>query len=148
RLRGATTVPSGSAAPMPLDPATATGGERLYLFAPQSAQGVSATLRATLALSPHLTLQLYGQLFTVGITYGGPLRAVAPPGKAPIDLAALEPARPEDQAPATDERKAALDVNLVLRWEWRTGSTLYVVYAHDTLGTRSLGPGVGLSFAD
>src|SRR5262249_40790186 len=88
RPRGATTEPADGSPPMPLDPATATDRARLYLFAPQSAQGVSATLRATLALSPHLTLQLYGQLFTAGITYGGPLRAVAQPGKAPIDVAA------------------------------------------------------------
>jgi hypothetical protein len=148
RLRGATTVPDSGAAPMPLDPATATESQRLYLFAPQSAQGVSATLRGTLALSPRLTLQLYSQLFTAGISYGAPLRAVAQPGKATIDLAALEPARAEDQAPASDTRQASFNLNLILRWEWRTGSTLYVVYGHATNGTRSLGPGVGLSFAE
>jgi len=25
-----------------------------------------------------------------------------------------------------------LNVNLILRWEWRTGSTLYLVYAHQS----------------
>jgi len=148
RLRGATTVPAGDGVPMPLDPSNGTEFERLYLLAPQSAQGVSATMRATLALSPHLTLQLYAQLFTAGITYGGALRAVAPPGRTPISVENLAPARAEDRAPMTDLRQAALDVNAILRWEWRTGSTLYLVYAHDASGARSLGQGVGLSFAD
>src|SRR5262249_46329415 len=134
--------------PMPLDPASALSSERLYLLAPQSAQGVSATLRATLALSPRLTLQLYTQLFTAGITYGTPFRAIAPPGRGPISVENLTPALPADQAPESDLRQAALDVNLILRWEWRPGSTLYLVYAHDTSGARSLGGGIGLSFAE
>ena len=25
-----------------------------------------------------------------------------------------------------------MNVNLILRWEWRTGSTLYLVYAHQS----------------
>ena len=33
-----------------------------------------------------------------------------------------------------DDRQAALNVNLILRWEWRTGSTFYLVYAHQSSG--------------
>jgi hypothetical protein len=133
---------------MPLDPASATTRERLYLLAPQSAQGASGTLRTTLALSPRLTLQLYTQLFTAGITYGDALRALAPPGRGPISVAGLVPARPEDRAPTDEQRQAALDINLILRWEWRTGSTLYLVYGHDASGARTLEGPAGLSFAD
>src|SRR5439155_795132 len=44
----------------------------------------------------------------------------------------LTPALPEDQAPVADERQVGLNVNLILRWEWRTGSTFYLVYAHQS----------------
>ena len=54
---------------------------RVYLLAPQQARSVSATLRATYAFTPFLTLQAYAQLFTAGIAYGAPLRAELGPGR-------------------------------------------------------------------
>ena len=121
--------------PPDLDPATATAQERLYLLASQSSRSVSWTLRSTYAFSPRLTLQAYAQLFGAGVAYGDPLRAVVPPGKSTVRLSGLEPARPEDRADQplnSDDRQAGLNVNVILRWEWRLGSTLYLVYAHQT----------------
>lgn len=46
----------------------------------------------------------------------------------------LVPAAASDNAPINDERRAGLDVNVILRWEWRLGSTLYLVYAHHAAG--------------
>jgi hypothetical protein len=37
--------------------------------------------------------------------------------------------------------------NVVLRWEWRTGSTFYVVWQQDRAGTEVLGTRVGVSDA-
>jgi hypothetical protein len=37
--------------------------------------------------------------------------------------------------------------NVVLRWEWRTGSTLYVVWQQDRAGSEVLGTRVGVSDA-
>jgi hypothetical protein len=37
-------------------------------------------------------------------------------------------------------------VNLILRWEWRLGSTLYLVYAHETTADFTPRPG-GLDLA-
>lgn len=37
--------------------------------------------------------------------------------------------------------------NVVLRWEWRTGSTLYVVWQQDRAGSETLGTRVGVSDA-
>jgi hypothetical protein len=37
--------------------------------------------------------------------------------------------------------------NVVLRWEWRTGSTLYVVWQQDKAGTEVIGTPVGVSDA-
>ncbi len=121
-------VPGGGGALF--DPASARQHERIYLFAPQDARALSATLRGTLAFSPTLTLQAYAQLFTAGVSYGAPLRAQVAPGSGRIRLADLSPALAADAAPNADDRQAGLNVNLILRWEWRLGSTLYLVYSH------------------
>jgi hypothetical protein len=44
----------------------------------------------------------------------------------------LSPGRPEDVPPDNDDRQAGLNVNVIVRWEWRLGSTLYLVYAHQS----------------
>ena len=131
-LGAATSLPAPGVSPVTLEPGYALAQQRLYLFAPLRARSVSATLRATFAFSSALTLQAYAQLFAAGLAYGDPLRAVAPPGKALIRLADLSLAQALDAAPNNDDREAGLNVNLILRWEWRLGSTLYLVYAHQT----------------
>ncbi len=142
QIRKATAVPAPVAdpnqlppVPADLDPATAATQQRLYLLAPQSSRSVSGILRSTYAFSPHLTLQLYAQLFAAGVAYGDPLRVVVPAGKSTVRLSGLEPAHPEDRADVVsnaDDRQAGLNINVILRWEWRLGSTLYLVYAHQT----------------
>ena len=136
QIRKATPLPGGcsTACPEPaeLDPATATQQPRLYLLAPQASRSLSITGRGTYAFSPRLTLQLYAQLFGAGISYGSPLRALAAPGKPTVRFQDMSPARPEDLPPDVDDRQAGLNVNLILRWEWRLGSTLYLVYAHQS----------------
>jgi hypothetical protein len=117
-----------------LPPQTATRNDRLYLLAEQLAESLSATARTTVAITPHLSLQLFAQLFTEGIAYGRPLRIEVPPGKRIVRLDALRPAVQQDNPPVLDDRQASLTVDFVLRWEWRVGSTLYLVYQHRTSG--------------
>ncbi|MGE5048889.1 MAG: hypothetical protein ACM3PC_09990, partial [Deltaproteobacteria bacterium] len=122
-----------------IDPGPATTMPRYYLLSPQQARSVSATLRATYAFTPHLTLQTYAQLFSAGISYGQVLRAdVNEPFRRTVRLDELRPVANEVRY---DDRQAALNVNLILRWEWRTGSTFYLVYAHQSSAdvTPSLG---------
>jgi len=95
-------------------------------------QSISAILRATVTITPRISLQAFAQLFTEGLAYGDPLRAVVGPA---IRLDQLTRATAADQAPSLDDRNADLSMNLVLRWEWRLGSTLYLVYAHQTAGS-------------
>ncbi len=125
-----------------LDPRAAITGRREYIVAQQQARSVSALLRATYAFTPHLTLQSYAQLFTAGISYGAPYRALATAGKPTLRLSDLVPATSDDSAPNANDRQAGLNVNLILRWEWRTGSTFYLVYAHQSSNdfTPSAGP--------
>jgi hypothetical protein len=133
QIRAATALPgTGADVTQLLDRGAAVQGSRLYLLAQQAARSVSATLRTTYAFTPRLTLQGYAQLFTAGIAYGAPVRAAVEAGRRKVTLAELQPALPEDRAPNADERQAGLNVNLILRWEWRTGSTFYLVYAHQT----------------
>ena len=138
RIRGATGVPEMGGDPaVDLDPAGATRSWRLYLLAPQYAQSVSAILRAAAALGPHLSVQAFAQLFTEGVAYGDPMRAVVAPGRATVQLDGLPRAGNADQPAWPDQRDADLSLNLVLRWEWRVGSNLYLAYAHQTSGSAS-----------
>jgi hypothetical protein len=133
RIRAATGVPeSGGDPTQVLPPDTATSVTREYLLAPQSARSVSVTLRVTAAITPRLSVQALTQLFTAGIAYGDPLRAVAEPGRRTVRLDELTPARSSDDPPNADVRQAGLDVDLILRWEFMLGSTLFFVYTRQT----------------
>lgn len=104
-------------------------------FGEQRALSLGATLRAAFAFTPELTLQAYGQLFAARVSYDRFFRAAA--GDRVIDLAELEPA----PAPAVDPgfRTAALNASCVLRWEYRLGSTLFLVYSRAQAGERDGG---------
>jgi hypothetical protein len=104
------------------------GGGDVFEFGEQHAQGFSFTLRQLLVLTSRLSLQLYGQVFTALESYGPFYQAVRR-GQAPIEVGALRPLG----APASDpsDHSAALVVNAVLRWEYRLGSTLHLVYARN-----------------
>ena len=118
-----------------------------YWFGTLTAKSASATLRASYTFTPQLTLQAYAQAFlAVGhfddmrsitrmeaaTTLGGVVRlsdlanpAVAMPLQPP----------PVVQPPTPDFQDAALNVNVVFRWEYRLGSTIYFVYSHSQIPT-------------
>jgi hypothetical protein len=147
RVRAATALPgSGEDPSVVLDPLAAVNRTREYLIAPLRAQSVSTTLRGTFAFSPRLSLQAYAQLFTAGVAYGGPQRAIVGPGKSTVTLASLADATALDVPPNADDRQVGLNLNLILRWEWRLGSTFYLVYARQT--SNEVTPSIrGLSFS-
>ncbi|HYZ90620.1 MAG TPA: DUF5916 domain-containing protein, partial [Myxococcales bacterium] len=146
QIRTAGALASDDPAMSELDRGTATQQSRFYLLAPQASRSLSGIMRATYAFSPRLTLQLYTQLFGAGVSYGDTLRADAVRGKSTVRLSGLTLAAGNEPAPdKLDERQAGLNVNLILRWEWRLGSTLYLVYAHQTTADFTPGPS-GLDF--
>jgi hypothetical protein len=110
-----------------------------HLFGRLLARSIGATLRASYAFTPRLSLQAYGQLFLASGHYTDFTTAVVAAGATrQVRLASLQPylgATPGD----ADFEQAALNVNVVLRWEYRLGSTLFLVY------TRSQVPNVGLA---
>ena len=116
-----------------------------FLFGRQDAQILSLTLRQTFVFTPRLTLQLYGQFFTAGSHYHDFAEASAAAGER-IDLAALQPIPLPAGVDNPDFHDAAFNLNVVLRWEYRLGSTLYIVYTRNqsVLGlTKTIDPLTG-----
>jgi hypothetical protein len=99
-------------------------GERSYLFGRLDQTVVAMTTRLNYTFAPNLTLQLYAQPFVAAGRYDD-FRQVANPSAT----------RFEDRYAPVEGRPANPDFNVkqfrsnaVLRWEYRPGSTLFVVW--------------------
>lgn len=136
-----------------------------YIFGLQRAQSLGLTLRSTYTFTPALTLQAYAQLFLESQHYTGFTTA---PGAGKGSVARLDDLQPlvGDPGAALPGARASLarprgalgwnpdfqggtfNANLVVRWEYRLGSTLYVVYTHsqNRAATPRLGGGDGFDF--
>jgi len=96
-----------------------------YLFGDLHARSLSVILRQQVVLAPRLTVQLYGQLFVDDGVFG-PFYTARSGGGAPIRLADLVAAGSSGDP---SFHGAALNLNVVGRWEYRPGSAVYLVYA-------------------
>jgi hypothetical protein len=114
-----------------------------YIFGHLDAKSLGAVVRATYTFTPRLTLQAYTQLFLASGHYSGFLEGNGDAtGPRPVfHLSDLRPTllSPGDGNP--DFEQAALNVNVVVRWEWRLGSLLYLVYQRAQVPNVSLNPG-------
>jgi len=104
-------------------------GEPYLLFGDLRARAVGATLRTSYTFTNRLTLQVYGQLLTVARHYSDfQSPSIAPMAARPVirldDLSPV-PAPVEDP----DSAETSLNLSAVLRWEFRPGSTLFLVYS-------------------
>jgi len=118
----------------------ANGAPGQYLFGRQEAANIGAVVRATYTFAPRLTLQSYAQHFLASGHYSDFTQfASSPSGPRPnIGLSQLAPyagALPSNP----DFVQGALNVNVVLRWEYRLGSLLYVVYTRAQVPNVTLG---------
>jgi hypothetical protein len=102
-----------------------------FLLGDLDSRYLSLTLRQQWIVSPKLTLQGYAQLFTAYGLYGRYFTADSDASRAPIRLDTLVPAERLESANFHD---TALNVNAVARWEYRLGSTLFLVYSHTQQG--------------
>ncbi|MEM6327141.1 MAG: DUF5916 domain-containing protein [Bacteroidota bacterium] len=97
-------------------------GYFLPVFGSRDTNGLDLTARATVIFRPTLSLQFYGQLFAARGQF--------------TDfelLATADDLRPFDAYPKRrDFAFASFLTNTVLRWEYRPGSTLFVVWQHAT----------------
>jgi hypothetical protein len=130
--------------------ATATFG-RQYVFADIEQRNLDVTARLNVTLSPTLSLQLYAQPFVFIADYGRFKELAAPrtsnytvygetPGSTFVDSTATAgyyAADPDGAGPRATVRipdpdfsARSLRGNAVLRWEYRPGSTLFLVWTN------------------
>ena len=105
-----------------------------YLFAHLDQKQVSLTGRVDYTLSTVLTLQLYAQPFVSKGTFSNP-RELADPNAAAFD----DRYKPYATTPGGFNFKA-FNSTTVLRWEYRPGSTLFLVW---TQGRGDFAPAMG-----
>ena len=105
-----------------LDDLTPIGDQRYFVpvFGKRDTRSVDLTVRGGYTFNPDLSFQLYSQFFVARGRYGemGLLRT--------RDEVAPFPAFPKRD----DFSFSSLVSNAVLRWEYRPGSTLYLVWTH------------------
>ncbi len=101
-----------------LAPYDAQGRFFLPVFARRDGRTFDATVRATATFTPVLSLQLFSQLFAARGRYRRFALLTHPDQAPPFD------AYPKRQAYAV----SSFQVNAVLRWQYRPGSTLFVVW--------------------
>lgn len=150
--------------------AAATFGHR-YVFGELDQTEVAMTLRANWIVSPRVSLQLYAQPLLSAGAYSSFKEAVAPrtytfarygyeTGSIAFDPTAglyrVDPTADNADRPFTfgnpDFNFKSLRVNAVFRWEFRPGSTGYLVWTQtredsQRPGRFALGPGVSSMFA-
>jgi hypothetical protein len=108
------------------------GSGRYYVpvFGARDTRALDTTLRGSYTFTPDLSFQLYTQLFLAGGRYDG-MQIL----RGPDDLASF------DDFPKRDDFAfGSLQSNAVLRWEYRPGSTLYVVWTHGRSERDELNP--------
>jgi len=125
--------------------------ERKYQLARLNSSFLSFTARATWALSPHLSLQAYAQLFAAQGHYHDFFESAELSGARPYiyrsSLMLLENAGDNDGDGIIDKdfSFATLNANLVLRWEFSPGTTLIFVYTRAEQASNTLAAGISPS---
>lgn len=137
-----TTMERGSAA---------TGGLR-SVFAALERSTFSMRLRMNYTFTPDLSLDLYAEPFIAGGSWSAPgelraagssdLRMYGEDGTTLTGSAAEGSWQMQDDGrvyglPARDFRVVSFRSNVVLRWEWRRGSTLFLVWQQDRSGSEA-----------
>jgi hypothetical protein len=112
---------------------TAASADRAYRFAELDSAFLSLTTRGTYTFTPRLSFQWYGQLFFARGQYSRFLEITTTGSRPFVRRAELQPSAftgdgDGDGNQDKDFQNTSLNVNAVLRWELRPGSSLYVVY--------------------
>jgi hypothetical protein len=110
------------------------------IFGDRSTDEYNVTLRGTVTFTPELTLQVYTQLFLARGHY-----------ENPRVLSGTSLFLPSAFSTSPDFNEQSLNANVVLRWEYLPGSTLFLVWSHARSGGNqdyfsSFGGNVGDTF--
>lgn len=100
--------------------------DNVAIFGWQDPLILSVTLRQQVVLNPRLTFQLYAQLFSGAVRYDHYYESSLD-GRSSLPGDALTTSNYSNNA---NWHGSALNLNAVLRWEYRLGSTIYFVYTH------------------
>ncbi|MGH7482963.1 MAG: DUF5916 domain-containing protein [Longimicrobiales bacterium] len=114
---------------------TDDAGTTHYAFAHLNQREVSLSARVNYTATPDLTFEFYGEPF-VSTGRFTDFREVSATPDAASYAARFEPFTPPAEEP-TEFTFMQLRSNAVLRWEYRPGSTLYVVWTHGRHDSRS-----------
>lgn len=100
-----------------------------HVFGRLRAQGLGLTLRSTYMFTPRLSLQAYGQAFLSASDYTD---YQVSPARGRAQIARLDEMKPIiGPLPFdADYEDGTVNANVVLRWEYRLGSTFFLVYTH------------------
>ncbi|MBC7898375.1 MAG: hypothetical protein H7066_23340, partial [Cytophagaceae bacterium] len=107
--------------------ADAQGGQH-YSFAHLDQKTVSTNIRLNYTATPRLSFEFYGQPFVTKGTYSDVREVSATPDADAYDDRFQPYTAPAGSA--TSFTVTQLRTNAVARWEYRPGSTLFVVWAH------------------
>ncbi|HVE35155.1 MAG TPA: DUF5916 domain-containing protein [Gemmatimonadaceae bacterium] len=107
-------------------------GTTHYTFAHLDQRTVSISTRVTYTMTPNLTFEFYGQPFVSTGEYSDARELSSTPRAASYD----DRFKPYavDTSTAMTFKAAQLRTNSVVRWEYRPGSTLFLVWAHGRNG--------------
>ena len=107
---------------------TDSAGLTHYSFAHLQQRTVSMSTRINYAMTPDLTFEFYGEPFVTTGEYSDIREVSATPGAS--SYAARFNPFTAPASSSTSLRYTSLRTNSVVRWEYRPGSTLFVVWAH------------------
>ncbi|HEY3279682.1 MAG TPA: DUF5916 domain-containing protein, partial [Gemmatimonadales bacterium] len=128
-----------------VDTVSSPGDSSRYVFSRIDQSTFSLQLRANYTLGPDLTLEIYAEPFAASGRYYGlgelaqprtfRLREYGTGGTTSTRLAngdyAVSDGVFQDTIPNPDFNRLSLRSNVVLRWEWRPGSTFFLVWAQN-----------------
>lgn len=98
------------------------------LFGDRDVDQADFSLRGTVAFSRSVTAQFFTQIFLAKGTYRNYRELTGPSSFTTLDY------RPEfDGSPDFNDK--VLNANIVLRWEYLPGSTIYLVWTHERYGS-------------
>lgn len=130
------------------EPRYVTTTDAGHVFGRLAAQSIGLTMRATYTFTPRLSLQAYAQLFLESQSYRSFTLSPALGRGRVARIAELVPFT-QSLGFVPDWEGGAINANIVFRWEYRLGSTLFLVYTHGqndgrtpiALGRARLDPG-------
>ena len=109
-------------------------GETRYVFAQLKQRTAAFTFRVNYTLTPDLSIQTYAEPFVSAGQYGD--YKVLVDGRAPEHAARY---RPYDYAGNADFNVRSFRTTNVLRWEYKPGSALFVVWQQNRSGFEEVG---------